>query len=102
PAGTVPARTSSAIAEGTVLISRTSSRHEAVAVSNTSPARITRPPQAKGANSSNTERSKLIEVDASAPENSSALNTAPAQLTKQTALLCSMATPFGTPVDPDV
>ncbi len=63
--------------------------------------RITRPPVLSGTKSSKTERSKQMDVEASVPDNSSAVKIR-AQLIKLTVLRCSMATPLGLPVDPDV
>ncbi len=100
--GTASMRTNSLMAEGTVLIQRTWDRAGNSAKARASGARITRPPQAKGRNSSNTERSKLTEVAASMPDRSSGRKTPRAQRSSSTALACSMATPLGRPVEPEV
>ena len=90
------------MAEGTVLIKVTSfaagKSRNAKALS----ARMIFPPQDKGTNISNTERSKQIEVEKSTPEISFEVNTSLAHETKATALQCSRATPLGWPVEPEV
>jgi hypothetical protein len=65
-------------------------------------ARITRPPQESGTKSSKTERSKDTEVAARTPERSSAPKTCRPQQARATALRCSIATPLGRPVEPEV
>jgi len=65
-------------------------------------ARITVPPQASGANSSKTDMSKVIEVDASTPDSSRSENSRRDQSSSATALRCSIATAFGRPVEPEV
>jgi hypothetical protein len=63
---------------------------------------ITRPPSASGRKISKTERSKEIDVAASTPDSSSAVKTPAAHDRSATPLSCSIATPFGTPVLPEV
>ena len=65
-------------------------------------AMITLPPQLSVANNSNTERSKQMEVEAKTPANTSGVNTSRAQCKSVTALWCSIATPLGRPVEPEV
>ncbi len=65
-------------------------------------ARISFPPAASVAKISNTDMSKQTDVDASSPAYSAAENVACAQRTIDTAVRCSIATPFGTPVEPEV
>ena len=65
-------------------------------------AKITFPPDVKGANSSNTERSKQMEVEANTPAISSGVKTVCAHDKNATALRCSIATPLGLPVEPEV
>ncbi len=101
-AGKAPCRTSSASAEGTVLTSTTSSRAASRGSSRALAASTTLPPQARVTNSSKTERSNETEVEASTPARSAAGNTVRAQWAKATALRCSIATPFGRPVEPEV
>jgi hypothetical protein len=60
------------------------------------------PPQASGPKISNTDTSKLSDVEASTRDSSSAPNSARAQCTSPTTLRCSTTTPFGRPVDPEV
>src|ERR1043165_486177 len=104
--GKHPSRTNSAIAEGTVLIKLSSTpvplTHSAFANCNASCATITAPPTLSGRNISNTDRSKQIDVEASTAARSSAPNTCCAHCNNATVLRCSIATPFGCPVDPDV
>ena len=88
-----------------MLTSRTSvpaARGAGAASSRALSARITRPPQASGAKISKTDRSKQTDVAASTPASSSSENTPRAQRTIATALRCSIATPFGRPVEPEV
>jgi hypothetical protein len=100
--GRPPARTSSAAAEGTVLISRTWSRAASAGSSRAFSASTTRPPRQSGTNSSKTDRSKQIEVEASTPDSSAREKTCPAQRTRAAALRCSIATALGLPDDPEV
>src|SRR6185295_10370513 len=95
-------RTNSTIAEGTVLINVTCCDAGCVARWSTSSPRITAPPQESGAKISNTERSKQIEVDAKTPASSSLENVFSAHWRKLITERCSIATPFGCPVEPDV
>ena len=60
------------------------------------------PPAVSVPNISNTDTSKLSDVDASTRDSSAAPNTAPAQHASDTAPACSTITPLGRPVDPDV
>ncbi len=60
------------------------------------------PPADRVAKISNTDMSKQIEVETSSPAYSSAPNIWWHQRTIATALRCWMATPFGTPVEPEV
>ena len=60
------------------------------------------PPSARVAKISNTDMSKQTEVEARTPAYSSGVYTERAQRTIATALRCWIATPFGTPVDPEV
>src|SRR6267142_5612384 len=100
--GTPFRRSNSRIADGTVLMSLTSLAAGNDGSAKAFSARITFPPQHSGTNISKTDRSKQIEVEASTPESSSGVNTSCAQLTNATALRCSMATPLGVPVEPEV
>ena len=95
-------RTSSAIAEGTVLTSVTSAAAGVVARARASSPSTTAPPAASGAKSSKSERSKLIEVEAKTPANSCGVKTPSAQRRKAPPLRCSIATPLGRPVEPEV
>ncbi len=70
--GTARSRTSSAMAEGTVLISVTWSRAGRSGSSRAFSARITVPPQARVTNSSKTDMSKQIDVEPSTPASSPA------------------------------
>src|SRR5215218_10245257 len=84
----------SAIAEGTVLTRVTSpagmsANRRAFSTS------TALPPEESGANISNTERSKQIEVEANTAERSAAGKVDTAQCRNVTGLACSMATPFG-------
>src|SRR6516162_2818298 len=63
---------------------------------------MTLPPTLSGANISNTDRSKHMDVENKTPANSSDWNALRAQCTNVAALQCSMATPFGLPVEPEV
>ena len=60
------------------------------------------PPAVSGVNSSKTETSKLSEVEARTLASSSVVNSARAQNSSPVTLRCSIRTPFGRPVDPDV
>src|SRR5882672_2897284 len=95
-------RTSSAIADGTVLISVDWLAAASVGNSRASLTISAFPPQASGPNSSYTDRSKQTEVDATTPLNSSTEKLWPTHSRKATALACSIVTPFGLPVDPEV
>src|SRR5215213_3084401 len=100
--GTARWRTSSVIADGTVLRSVTSPAAAKFGTSSALAARITLPPQANVTKISNTERSKEIEVAARTPAKSAGVKTVRAQHAKATALRCSIATAFGRPVEPEV
>jgi hypothetical protein len=100
--GRPPERSSPARTEGTALRSVTSSAAGRVGRARAFSARITRPPRASGTKISKTERSKQIEVEARTPESAAAGKTSRAQSTRATALACSIATPLGRPVDPEV
>ena len=102
PAGTSPLRSSSAITDGTVLIKVTRSAAGSVPTASACSASTTVPPAASGPNNSNTDRSKHTDVAANTPAHSSAVNTSRAHCRNATAFPCVIATPFGTPVDPDV
>src|SRR5712671_3565474 len=95
-------RSNSRIADGTVLMSRTSFARGRVGNSKAFFARIIFPPQLNGTKSSKMDKSKQIEVAASIPESSSAEKTFCDHKIKLTALRCSIATPFGAPVEPEV
>ena len=101
-AGIAPARTTSAITAGTVLISRTGASGGPAASARASSTKRTVPPQASGTNSSKTERSKEMEVAARTPASSSGENVSRPQAHRATALRCSMATALGRPVEPEV
>ena len=60
------------------------------------------PPRASVTNSSKTDMSKLIDVEASTPAISASENTSRDQGTSATAVRCSIATPLGRPVEPEV
>ena len=60
------------------------------------------PPAVSGAKISNTDTSKLSEVEARTLASSSAGNSARAQHTRPTTPRCSTTTPLGRPVDPEV
>ena len=95
-------RSSSPSTEGTVLISVTRAAAGRRASEKAFSARITVPPQHSGASSSNTERSKQIEVEARTPASSAGENAARAQCASTAALRWVMATALGRPVDPEV
>ena len=90
------------MAEGTVLMSVTSEAADSPGNARAFSARMILPPQVNGANNSNTERSKQMEVEARTPVRSSFVKTLCAHSRNVAALKCSIATPFGFPVDPDV
>jgi hypothetical protein len=69
---------------------------------NTFWARIILPPEVRGTNSSKTERSKQMDVEARTPASFSGAKTVLAHSKKATVFRCSMATPFGFPVEPEV
>ena len=70
-AGTLPIRTSSVIAEGTVLIRVVRSAvRELRSTAERSQRTMTDPPRLKGANSSKTDRSKQIDVEKRVPASS--------------------------------
>jgi hypothetical protein len=100
--GRACSRISSEIAEGTVLMSVTSAAAGRAGRASTSSARMIRPPQERGTNSSKIDRSKQIEVENRTPSRSRGAKTSRAQWTKRRALRCSMATPLGRPVEPEV
>ena len=79
-------RTSSRMADGTVLINLTLPHSAIAGKPRMLFASTTRPPQLRGTNNSNTDRSKQIEVEASVPSRSCAENTVDAQFTKVAAL----------------
>src|ERR1022692_486122 len=60
------------------------------------------PPAVSVPKISNTDTSKLSDVDASTRDSSAAENADPAQHANDVAPECSITTPFGRPVDPDV
>ena len=60
------------------------------------------PPETSGAKISNTDTSKLSDVEASTLASSAAGNSARAQHSRPMTLRCSITTPFGRPVDPEV
>nr|WP_244167712.1 hypothetical protein [Micromonospora chaiyaphumensis] len=91
------------MAEGTVLTSVTGSRSAPGAASaSTSSTSSTRPPQQSGPKISNTDRSKQTEVAASRPPSSASSKVCRTQCMSTEAERCSMATPLGRPVDPEV
>jgi hypothetical protein len=101
PAGS-PSRTTSAITDGTMQRSRTSSRAASVWSPSGLSATSRRPPQASGAQISNIETSKPTEVEPKTPPSSAAVNRSWPQRRSVAVLRCSIATPFGMPVEPDV
>ncbi len=101
-AGRPPKRSSAAIAEGTVLIRVTAALAGRAGSARASATTTTVPPRASGRNSSKTERSKVIEVEARTPASSAGVNVSPAQRSSATALRWVIATPFGRPVEPEV
>src|ERR1700761_134397 len=98
--GTAPTSISAFIADGTVLISVTSTRLRAN--SSAFLTIVTVAPTLIGTNHSYTAKSKFSDVENSVCFKSSAGKEDLAQLTKFTVFLCSIATPLGWPVDPDV
>src|SRR4028119_1227592 len=92
----------SAMAEGTVLSNVTSPAAGSVESARAFSARITVPPQERGAKISKTDRSKQIEVEARTPARASAGKAARAQHIRSTGARCSRATPLGRPVEPEV
>src|SRR5579859_3246149 len=60
------------------------------------------PPEVSVANISNTDTSKLSDVEASTCDSSVLGNAAAAQHASDTTPACSTITPFGRPVDPEV
>src|SRR5579859_2761735 len=62
----------------------------------------THPPQTSGAKISKTDTSKLSEVEASTRDSSPGPNSAIAQDIRPTTPRCSITTPLGRPVDPEV
>src|SRR5437016_3131585 len=91
-----------AAAEGTVLSKVTSVRAARCGKERAFSAKMTFPPQLKGAKSSKIERSKQSEVDAKTPLSSSLEKTLIAQERNATVFRCSIATPLGFPVEPEV
>ena len=108
------ARSKAAIADGTVLMSVTSFAAGKVDKCNAFSARITLPPQLSGTNSSKTDKSKQMEVENRVPLNNPGRRLvfaaragvsgkkSSAQSISVTGLRCSIATPFGLPVEPEV
>ncbi len=90
------------MAEGTVLTSATSPRAGSPGRARALPARITVPPQERGAKISKTDRSKQMEVEARTPARASAGKAERAQSIRSTGARCSRATPLGRPVEPEV
>ncbi|KRD35099.1 hypothetical protein ASE35_20500 [Lysobacter sp. Root916] len=85
--------------EGTVLISVIVS---CAVTASTSGRRLTVAPHDSGTNNSNTARSKLVEVAKRVWLSSAAVKLACAQANKLSVLACSIATPLGVPVEPEV
>ncbi len=102
--GTALSWTSSAITEGTVLISvsRRFSSADMAARARALSTRWTAPPQASVPKISKTDMSKQIEVEPSTAASSAGLNVARVQRISTVTLRCSIATPLGRPVDPEV
>src|SRR3569623_2907614 len=98
-AGTRGDRNSASIPEGTVLISVSGS---CAVTASTSARRYTVAPHDSGTNSSYTARSKLTEVAISVLANSAPAKFACAHAIRLTVLKCSIATPLGRPVEPEV
>src|ERR1041384_8043663 len=101
-AGTASCLINSAIAEGTVLISSMFAAADIDGNCKAFSASTTQPPQLRGANISKTERSKLIEVEASTEFNFCGVKKSRDHCRKAAALQCVIATPFGVPVEPEV
>src|SRR5689334_16059911 len=93
---------SSAMAEGTVLISVISAPGGPDSSARASSTRTTVPPQARVTKISNTDRSNVTAVEARTPRSSSGENAVRAQWANTTALAWLTATALGRPVDPDV
>src|ERR1700722_3223740 len=109
PSTTVRARTLTGavvtaceIADGTPLIIRPDGSANSSDNASTLRTTSTHPPHASGAKISNTEKSKLSELDARVLDSSSAENWTETQDTRSVRLRCSTTTPFGRPVDPAV
>src|SRR5579859_287415 len=91
------------IADGTPLIIRPDAGSPTPSASASKlPTTSTHPPQTSGAKISNTDTSKLSEVEASTRDSSPGPNSALAQDTRLTTPRCSTTTPLGRPVDPEV
>jgi hypothetical protein len=95
-------RSSALSAEGTVLTSVTAGSPSRSASSSRSRTSTTRPPSASVTSSSNTDRSKDSEVEARTPSRSLSENVSLAQRASAATEPCSISTPFGRPVDPEV
>ena len=93
---------SSAMAEGTVFTRVTSEAADNAATARAFSATITLAPQLNGANSSNIERSKHMEVEANTQALSAGGNTVCVHDKSATRLRCVIATPFGLPAEPEV
>src|SRR5260370_38813070 len=94
------ALTKTVTADGTVFTRVIGSRASPTfAISET---RTTLAPTAKDAQSSKADRSKFMEVLAKIHATSVSVNASLAQLTRFTMFRCSIITPFGRPVEPDV
>src|SRR5215475_10504791 len=104
PAAVPGVASTCASAEGTALIKLP--RHGPPAPRSASASKFgttsRQPPAASVPKISNTDTSKLSDVDASTRDNSAAPNTSAAQHASDTTPACSTTTPFGRPVDPDV
>src|SRR6476469_4827474 len=92
----------SVIAEGTVLTRVTLCVAGNFASWSTFSTKMTLPPQTRGKNNSKIDKSKQMEVEAKTPSNWLSGKTVFAQCKKATTLRCSIATPLGNPVEPDV
>jgi hypothetical protein len=92
--------TNALMAEGTVLIMEIPSIVSTEV--NTSLAKHTVVPSLKGTNSSKTARSKQMEVENNVRDNKAFEKLAFDQFIKLSVFLCSIITPFGRPVDPEV
>src|SRR5205809_6582791 len=94
--GGIPlSRTSSAMAEGTVLMSVTSEAADSTGNARAFSARMILPPQVNGANNSNTERSKQMEVEASTHVRISFVKSQCANSRNVAALKYTIAVPIG-------